>query len=165
MSGICKHVAGAPPPLLIVLVDRGGRARLRLFRDLKDTFTLQRWFLLGVINFNRVQLLEFLSLDEAALVTEPLVCKVLTAAVSHFLVAVSIGFLCPVSDNLSVSPIVWLFRTRAWGDIPRAVSMHWWLTRLIKTRSFRCSLKFFNFHRLSSGRNRNWVGPCRCNAL
>lgn len=80
-----------------------GRAVSGLFQNLKDFLGLAFGAQCRVENFERVQFFQLFTLDEAALMSEPLVSQVLTTPISDFLVAVSVRLFVPIINDFLVS--------------------------------------------------------------
>lgn len=89
---------------MILIVDSGDLSGI--FLHFEDAFTLESSLFSGVINLDGVQLFEFLTFDEAALVAEPLVCEVLAAAIAYFLAGVPILLLGPIAYDFAFPQIV-----------------------------------------------------------
>lgn len=121
-----KHVLvawGATWLRLILIVYSGDLSGL--FLHFKDAFTLESSLFRGVINLDGVQLFEFLTFDEAALVAEPLVGEVLAAAIAYFLVSVPILLLRPIAYDFAFPQVVALLTFQAISN--RSAGIHYLL--------------------------------------
>lgn len=108
---------------MIFIVDSGDLSGL--FLHFKDAFTLESSLFRGVINLDGVQLFEFLTFDEAALVAEPLVGEVLAAAIAYFLVGVPILLLRPIAYDFAFPQVVALLTFQAIST--RSAGIHYLL--------------------------------------